>query len=100
MRILILGGTIFLGRALVEAALERGHAVTLFNRGRSNPGLFPNVEELHGDRTVNLSAIEGCCWDAAIDTSGYLPRVVDLKNFGSAYAEYMKKTSMFVPFLF
>jgi 2'-hydroxyisoflavone reductase len=78
MRILILGGTIFLGRALVEAALEGGHSVTLFNRGQSNPGLFPGVEQLHGDRSVSLAAIEGCCWDAAIDTSGYLPRVVDL----------------------
>ncbi len=78
MRILILGGTVFLGRALVEAALARGHQVTLFNRGRSNPGLFQNVEELHGDRTQSLAAIESCCWDAAIDTCGYVPRVVDL----------------------
>ena len=50
MRILILGGTRFLGRALVEAALERGHQLTLFNRGQSDPGLFPEVEQLHGDR--------------------------------------------------
>ncbi len=76
MRILILGGTVFLGRALVEAALERGHQVTLFNRGRSNRGLFPQVEELHGDREQDLSALDGRSWDAAIDTSGYLPRVV------------------------
>jgi 2'-hydroxyisoflavone reductase len=76
MRILILGGTVFLGRALVEAALRRGHAVTLFNRGRSNPGLFPQVEELHGDRDSDLATLEGRRWEAVIDTSGYLPRVV------------------------
>jgi 2'-hydroxyisoflavone reductase len=73
MRILILGGTIFLGRALVEAALARGHQVTLFNRGRSNPGSFPEIEQLHGDRRQDLSALEGRRWEAVIDTSGYLP---------------------------
>lgn len=76
MRILILGGTVFLGRALVEAALARGHQVTLFNRGRSNPELFPNVEKLRGDRENDLSALDGRRWEAVIDTSGYLPRVV------------------------
>ena len=78
MRLLLLGGTVFVGRALVNAAQERGHSVTLFNRGRTNPELFPEVEKIHGDRTIDLSSIEGCCWDAVIDTSGYLPRVVHL----------------------
>jgi 2'-hydroxyisoflavone reductase len=78
MRILIMGGTVFLGRALVEAALERGHELTLFNRGKSNPGLFPQVEQLHGDRSVDLGALGGSRWDAAIDTSGYVPRVVSM----------------------
>jgi 2'-hydroxyisoflavone reductase len=50
MKILILGGTVFLGRWLVEAARARGHAVTLFNRGQHNPDLFPDVEKLRGDR--------------------------------------------------
>lgn len=77
MRILILGGTVFLGRALVEAAWPLGHAVTLFNRGRSNPGLFPQVEQIHGDRAVDLSALQGRRWDVAIDTSGYVPRIVE-----------------------
>jgi 2'-hydroxyisoflavone reductase len=77
MKILILGGTVFLGRTIVEVALQRGHTLTLFNRGRTNPDLFPEVEKLYGDRSIDLSAIEGCCWDAAIDTSGYVPRVVD-----------------------
>lgn len=76
MKILVLGGTKFLGRAAVESALDRGHEVTLFNRGETNPELFPDVAKLHGDRTENLSALEGRTWDAVIDTSGYIPAVV------------------------
>jgi 2'-hydroxyisoflavone reductase len=77
MKVLILGGTLFLGRHLVEAALERGHEVTLFNRGRTNPELFPEVEKLRGDRDAgDLEALRGRSWDVVIDTSGYLPRVV------------------------
>ncbi|MGH2375054.1 MAG: NAD-dependent epimerase/dehydratase family protein [bacterium] len=75
-RLLILGGTVFLGRHLVEAALARGHAVTLFNRGQHNPGLFPEVEKLRGDRDGNLTALRGRSWDAVIDTCGYVPRIV------------------------
>lgn len=75
MRLLILGGTLFLGRALVEAALARGHEVTLFNRGRRG-GVFPGVESLVGDRDGDLEALRGRSWDAAIDTSGYVPRLV------------------------
>ncbi len=76
MDLLILGGTRFLGRHLVEAALDRDHRVTVFNRGKSGAGLFPRVEELRGDRGGDLSALLGRHWDAAIDTSGYLPRDV------------------------
>jgi 2'-hydroxyisoflavone reductase len=76
MNLLILGGTRFLGRYLTESALARGHQVTLFTRGRTNPGLFPQAEELHGDRDGNLQPLEGHSWDAVIDTCGYLPRVV------------------------
>ncbi|NLG72915.1 MAG: SDR family oxidoreductase [Chloroflexi bacterium] len=76
MKILILGGTVFAGRAMVEAALQRGHEVTLFNRGRSNPDLFPGVERITGDRKEDLHLLEGRQWDAVIDTSGYVPRVV------------------------
>ena len=76
MKILILGGTKFLGRAAVEAALERGHEVTLFNRGATNPELFPDVEKLRGDRTADLSGLNGRRWDGVIDPSGYLPGVV------------------------
>jgi len=76
VHILIIGGTVFLGRHLVEAALARGHRVTLFNRGQHNPELFPEVEKLRGDRGSDLSALEERRFDAAIDTCGYVPRVV------------------------
>lgn len=76
MKILILGGTVFLGRALVEAAQSAGHTVTLFNRGHSNPGLFPQVERLVGDRNESLAALQDRRWDAAVDTNGYFPRQV------------------------
>jgi 2'-hydroxyisoflavone reductase len=77
MRILILGGTRFAGRAMAVAALERGHALTLFNRG-SVRGLFPDVEEIHGDRALDLDVLAGRTWDAVIDPSGYIPRVVGM----------------------
>jgi 2'-hydroxyisoflavone reductase len=76
VRLLVLGGTKFLGRAAVEAALARGHEVTLFNRGETNPELFPEAEKLHGDRTVDLSALRGREWDAVLDPSGFVPSVV------------------------
>jgi 2'-hydroxyisoflavone reductase len=73
MKVLILGGTRFLGRHLTEAALARGHEVTLFNRGKSNGELFPHVEQLRGDRDGDLEALKGRTWDAVLDTSGYYP---------------------------
>ncbi len=76
MRLLVLGGTEFLGRHLVEAALAAGHEVTTFTRGRTNPDLFPQVEALRGDRDGDLGALEAGRWDAVVDTSGYVPRVV------------------------
>jgi 2'-hydroxyisoflavone reductase len=76
MQILVLGGTQFLGRHAVDAAVARGHDVTLFNRGRTGPGLFPTVEKLRGDRDGDLAALRGRSFDAVIDTSGYVPRVV------------------------
>ncbi len=76
MKLLILGGTKFLGRAAVEVALARGHEVTLFNRGETNPELFPEAEKLRGDREDDLSALAGRAWDAVLDPSGYVPRVV------------------------
>ena len=76
MQILVLGGTQFLGRHAVDAALARGHDVTLFNRGRTGSELFPTVEKLCGNRDGDLAALRGRSFDAVIDTSGYVPRVV------------------------
>lgn len=76
MKILILGGTVFLGRHLVEAAQAGGHEVTLFNRGRHEPELFPGIERLRGDRRGDLNALRGRRFDAVIDTCGYVPGVV------------------------
>ncbi|MDT8998893.1 NAD-dependent epimerase/dehydratase family protein [Paucibacter sp. APW11] len=76
MKILLLGGTQFVGRHLVEAALARGHELTLFNRGTRGAALFPGVEQRHGDRRVDLSALSSGTWDAVIDCCGYLPREV------------------------
>jgi 2'-hydroxyisoflavone reductase len=76
MKLLIIGGARFLGKALVEAAVARGHMLTLFNRGQTNPDWFPNIEKIHGDRNQDLSALHGRRWDAVIDTCAYFPRQV------------------------
>src|SRR6185436_9288947 len=76
MRLLILVGTVFLGRQIVEIALARGHTLTLFNRGQHNPELFPEVEKLRGERDGGLDALRGRSWDAVVDTCGYVPRLV------------------------
>jgi 2'-hydroxyisoflavone reductase len=76
MKILILGGTVFLGRHLAREALARGHRVTLFNRGRTAPNLFPEAQRLFGDRDGDLDALDGHVWDSVIDTCGYVPRIV------------------------
>lgn len=105
MKILILGGTRFVGRHLVQAALSRGHGLTLFNRGVSNPGIFPNVESIHGDRAKDLDRLAGRRWDAVIDTSAYFPGVVKTSTAAlkdavdryvfistiSVYADYAQK---------
>ena len=86
MKILIIGGTIFLGRRLVEAALARGHTVTTFSRGRHVDGAHPDVESLRGDRNGDVSALRAHHWDAVIDTCGYVPggvrRVMDASPSG------------------
>ena len=76
MRLLVLGGTAFLGRHTVEAALRRGDEVTIFTRGRTHPELFPEAEHLVGDRDGGLDALSGRTWDGVVDTSGYVPRVL------------------------
>ena len=74
--ILILGGTGFIGPHMVREALRRGHSVTLFNRGRTNNALFPDLETIKGDRDNGLDGLQGRRWDAVIDNSGYVPRHV------------------------
>jgi 2'-hydroxyisoflavone reductase len=76
VRVLVLGGTQFLGRHVVDAALARGHDVTLFNRGQTRPELFREVEKLRGDRDGDLGALRGRSFEAVVDTSGYVPRIV------------------------
>ncbi len=77
MKILILGGTRFIGRHLVNSARARRHEVMLFNRGRTNPDLFQKVKKIRGDRERDLDQLSGR-WDAVVDTCGYLPRIVNL----------------------
>ena len=91
MKLLVLGGSVFLGRAVVDVALGRGHEVTLFNRGRSDEGLFPEAERIRGDRDGGTSALSGRTFDACVDTCGYVPRIVrqsveQLKDSVGCYA--------------
>lgn len=85
MKILIIGGTKFLGRHLIDAAIKRDHKVTLFNRGRKYAEeSIADVEQIHGDRHSDLEKLNGRTWDAVIDTSGYLPQTVEIS------AEFLK----------
>lgn len=76
MRILVIGGTRFVGRTFVEAAQEAGHELTLFHRGRTGPDAFPQARHLIGDRDADLSALAEGEWDATVDVCGYFPRQV------------------------
>lgn len=76
MKLLILGGTRFLGRHLAQQALDLGHQVTLLHRGLSGPTLFAQAEHLLADRDKDLSPLHGRRWDAVIDTCAYFPRQV------------------------
>jgi len=76
MRILVIGGSSFVGRHITERALNEGHTVTLFNRGETNPGAFPGAEQIHGDRNADLSGLSGRQWDATVDVCAYVPRQV------------------------
>ena len=98
MNILIIGGTRFLGRHLVNSALARGHNVTLFNRGKSNPDLFLNIETIHGDREHDMDKLAGREWDGVIDTSGYVPRIVRLsaQNLEGSVRHYVFISSISV----
>jgi 2'-hydroxyisoflavone reductase len=76
MRILMIGGTSFVGRHITERAVERGHTVTLFNRGQTNPGAFSGLEHVRGDRqegTAGLAGLDGRQFDATVDVCAYVP---------------------------
>src|SRR5207302_8399383 len=70
------GGTGFVGPAIVSAARARGHTLTLFNRGKTSPGLFPDIERITGDRGTDMERLKGREWDAVIDTWARVPRLV------------------------
>jgi 2'-hydroxyisoflavone reductase len=76
MRILFIGGTAFVGRHTAQAAIEAGHDVTLFHRGRTGSALFPDATHLTGDRNGDMSALADGSWDATIDVCAYFPRQV------------------------
>ncbi|MDX1394720.1 MAG: epimerase [Gemmatimonadota bacterium] len=102
LRILILGGTGWLGPNQVSVARERGHEVTLFNRGRTAPGMFPDVETLIGDRDDDLDALRGREWDVAIDNSATIPRWVrqSTEVLGDSVGAYVFVSSVgvFLPY--
>ncbi|MBE0432939.1 NAD-dependent epimerase/dehydratase family protein [candidate division WOR-3 bacterium] len=91
MKILIIGGTRFVGRTIVETAVRQGHEITLFNRGKSNPELFPEVEKITGDRDTDIALLGGRTWDIAVDTCGYAPRIVrkSCEMLGNAVDRYI-----------
>ena len=101
MRILVIGGTRFVGKHIVAAALAAGHDVSVFHRGRTGPALFPEVEHLIGDRDADLSALSTGTWDATVDTCGYVPRQVHaladaLGERGGRYA-FISSVSAYAP---
>ena len=90
MRTLVLGGTSFVGRAIVEQALSRGDDVTLFSRGRTGTALFPDVPRLVGDRdSGDLAALAGTSWDALVDVSAYVPRHVQQASAAVSAGRYL-----------
>lgn len=93
MRILVIGGTVFVGRAIVDAALAAGHEVTRFHRGQTRAEASGTVETIRGDRDGGLDALAGRTWDVVIDTCGYVPRVV------RASAEFLRNAAPFYVFV-
>ena len=102
MRILVLGGTVFLGRHIVDAAIAQNHDVSIFHRGKTNHALFPDIERLIGDRDGDLRALNGRRFDAVIDCSGYRPeqltRTVDALDGEIPYYIFISSISVYAAF--
>ena len=99
MKLLVIGGSVFVGWHLVDEARARGHEITLFNRGRSDPAAFAGIEQLRGDRaTEDLQVLAGRRWDAVVDTCGYDPVVVgaSARLLAGAVDRYMFLSSLAV----
>jgi 2'-hydroxyisoflavone reductase len=98
LSILILGGTRFIGVAMTELALKRGHSITFFNRGKTNADLFPGIERIKGDRNGEIDGLRGRKWDAVIDNSGFFPRAVRLtaELLAPAVSQYLFVSSISV----
>src|SRR5260221_9639215 len=96
MKILFLGGTRFMGYFAAKYALARGHEVTLFNRGKSAPDAIPQAEQIVGDRDADIKRLRGRQWDAVIDTSGYVPRIVhkSAEVLADAVSQYLFVSSV------
>jgi 2'-hydroxyisoflavone reductase len=99
MRILVIGGSSFVGRHLVQSAIDRGHDVTLFNRGQTDPDAFPTAEHLTGDRNSDLSALAGRSWDATVDVCAYVPKQVrtllDTLGAGAGHYTFVSTVSVY-----
>jgi 2'-hydroxyisoflavone reductase len=79
MKVLIIGGTKFVGRAIIDVFLAKGYSITMFNRGKTNPDLYKSkVTLIKGDREKDIEKLGEQNWDVVIDTCGYLPRVVKM----------------------
>lgn len=102
MNLLIIGGTVFLGKHLTIAALNRGHEITLFNRGLSQSGEWPEVQQIKGDRDEDLDRLKGKKWDAVIDTCGYHPysvkRSADILKDSVSHYTYISTISVYQQF--
>jgi 2'-hydroxyisoflavone reductase len=102
MRVLLLGGPRFLGRAVLDEALRRGHTVTTFNRSGTDAATWAGVESVRGDRDGGLDPLAGRTWDAVIDTSGYVPRIVgasaDLLRDAAGHYVFVSSISVYASF--
>jgi 2'-hydroxyisoflavone reductase len=101
VRILIIGGTRFVGRHIADAALAAGHDLALLHRGQSGADLFPTATHLIADRNSDLDVLSGTEWDATIDVSGYLPGQVDALaqalSLGAGHYLYISSVSVYLP---